>query len=656
MAFVLMALIIITTNHYLYAQVDRKISNVHIVHQFDLDDNENQFGVINKSDNLFRATNKPDFHYFYEFPDGSFYIDKNSYVNRQRMKDSDDDSVIFKATKIYDDDDEPPLLRTGNSLKPSSLPSLASRTDRADEFLLHISHLNENIILDEEYVIAANLADDLIENAVHILILYNEIGAEIFNEGSISPRPLASNKIPENIQYIKNKYGFGYQNYYFFENLNRNIFVNLKTKEKYQSSEDTFLIKAIAINNQGVLGQTSLELKLLNNANRAHDPNDMLVEPACFEPDNIPNTLNYTVNFENVGGAPATDVLIDVDIPDEIDINAIDFSTFRYNYPYSRPAFSYPINGSQINFKLIGIDLKGKGEAGVAKAQTMGSIRYSLPLKDNIGCTSIKSQATILFKDGWEGKPCRCRSKGCNERCEYPDLEPVTTNTAIAACEKYCEEKSDTEDCLSFDPQKLEIREEGKQYLLTDGRSRMMVFKTKDSAAKALKTILHYGFKKRCFIDRPEPGLHYFLVDDDIPKGGLKVEDCIAIGNPDNLTIEKNFLPPFNYSIVDSKGNILFLAKTKDEVKNIITTIKKYGAKYVCFVERQNAAIVKLGEKLNDIKAGPKSQIGPIDPIDPIQMDPIKKLNTPKYKQKNVETKVALNTKSSNPVMMYLRK
>ena len=611
---ILFSIIFIVVTQINFAQINTRvgqtyvISDIHSVHQFSVDDSENRFMVTNKSDSNDRETLEPDLHYFYEFLDGSYYIDVNSFVNRENER-AVGSSVIFKATKIYDDEQDPPLFQTGSVLSKVSLPNSA-RISSDDDFLLKISHLENNIVLNEEYVIVINPDSEIIENTGNILLLYNEVGKGIFNEGNIPPRsgvipsrPGVSNSSTQLISDIKGKYG--YIDHYFFENTYRNIFVNLKTDSIYNGNNGIFEIKALFLNEKGdVKKEAILELHLILNAERAHDPNDILVYPTCFDLENKPDALNYVVNFENVGGATAKDVFIDVDISNAIDLNAIDYSTFRFNNPNpnSNTDFRYTLNGLTINFKLLGIDLKGIGEDNVNVDETKGNINYSLPLKSDIEYTSIESNATILFKDGWEGKPCGNNCYGCDTLCKYPNLAPITTKPpAIATyvnncdCEGYCtpdcpqdcEEHCPIpfhEDCLAFNSKTLEISEDGRRCLLTDGDALSISFKTEETVYEAKKIIESYGLKQQCFIDSPINR-----------KEEIIWENCSPITSMDHLVIIEYSSTIFY--IFDQKiDETLFTAKTKDEAEKIISIVEEYEAKYVCFDQKTSPSIMYLKE------------------------------------------------------------
>ncbi|MCX6317845.1 MAG: M12 family metallopeptidase [Bacteroidetes bacterium] len=65
------------------------------------------------------------------------------------------------------------------------------------------------------------------------------------------------------------------------------------------------------------------------------------------------------------------------------------------------------------------------------------------------------------------------------------------------------------EDCISFNPATLSIRQEGSQYLLTDGASRMFMFPNRAEAEQAVAMIRKYGFTKTCYVGRPNASLQY---------------------------------------------------------------------------------------------------------------------------------------------------
>jgi hypothetical protein len=70
------------------------------------------------------------------------------------------------------------------------------------------------------------------------------------------------------------------------------------------------------------------------------------------------------------------------------------------------------------------------------------------------------------------------------------------------------------EDCLGYDPQQLRIEDQGTDgWLLTDGRSRMLMLDNKADAEQALAVAKR--FKEQCFIGRnnTRPGRKYYIVE-----------------------------------------------------------------------------------------------------------------------------------------------
>lgn len=65
------------------------------------------------------------------------------------------------------------------------------------------------------------------------------------------------------------------------------------------------------------------------------------------------------------------------------------------------------------------------------------------------------------------------------------------------------------EDCIGFDRQRLKTIAESGRVLLTDGRSRMMMFPNQREATTSVNLINKYGFSKTCYVGRPGPSLVY---------------------------------------------------------------------------------------------------------------------------------------------------
>jgi len=427
------------------------INNYKAVHSFTLDANANEFAVPNKFEARGlngRRQSVPAYNYFYEFPDGTYYISSNSYV--RRISDDmefgtqfDNSSVVFKGTKIYDeeddDDDEEMRLQTGNNLNTTALPPNSAMFRNSDELEIKISHKTNSIILNEEYVIVIDLPSNF--KGQDILLLYNETRKKIFTTNRLmAPRPPNSN----NISSISDQNNF--TNHFYFRSPQQNIFVNLKTKSVSQfEANEIFTIRAYMLDDGNPISSpVDLKLTFLGNQARAHDPNDILVNPSCIDKSNIPKELDYTVRFQNIGGAPATNVLIEVSLPAAINMEAIDNNSFfvnTYNEPNLKlpaPNYNFYINkiSRKINFNLNGVNLDGLEEVGrLQEKKTKGSVNFKLPLKQNGLNKTIECIATILFEDGLENDATCVHL--CDSDGTYPALDAITTEPAITSFKKF---------------------------------------------------------------------------------------------------------------------------------------------------------------------------------------------------------------------------
>jgi len=191
-------------------------------------------------------------------------------------------------------------------------------------------------------------------------------------------------------------------------------------------------------------------------------------------------------------------------------------------------------------------------------------------------------------------KGCRGESDRSNFResaQEVVELEGELTEVEEIINPEIPRENLQNEDCLSFDPSGITFQPDGTGFLVTAGRSRMMVFRSSTDARLAVETIRFYDFDKQCFAIRPNPGLRYYTVSGDIPSGGFPGEDCISIRNPENLSIRSSSDTLFQ--IMDGRS-IPYAAKTRDEAERIIEIIQHYQARYTCYVGRPDPGMVYL--------------------------------------------------------------
>lgn len=70
------------------------------------------------------------------------------------------------------------------------------------------------------------------------------------------------------------------------------------------------------------------------------------------------------------------------------------------------------------------------------------------------------------------------------------------------------------EDCLPVDPTNLSVHEtDDGRWRLQDGRSYLVTDEDEAAIWRAKSVIEHYEFTTRCFHERPDPGLEYWLTD-----------------------------------------------------------------------------------------------------------------------------------------------
>lgn len=142
-------------------------------------------------------------------------------------------------------------------------------------------------------------------------------------------------------------------------------------------------------------------------------------------------------------------------------------------------------------------------------------------------------------------------------------------------------------DCLSINPENLEIEPFGDRWHIVEGNSSLLLFDEFENAKKALDTIQFYEFTRWCFVGRPNPPMQYWLLDkappqiaDDVPFQ----EDCIPV-DPGNVEIE-----PFgdNWRIVDGNSALLVFEEFENAERGL-DAIRFYGFTQICFVGRPNA-------------------------------------------------------------------
>ncbi len=142
-------------------------------------------------------------------------------------------------------------------------------------------------------------------------------------------------------------------------------------------------------------------------------------------------------------------------------------------------------------------------------------------------------------------------------------------------------------DCLAYNPNDLKIVDEGPSgWLLTDGRSRMLILDNKEDAEKALALARRYT--SHCFIgrDNTKPNrddyVHEYWMGDSGIGTVIPNEDCIPY-NPDTLRIVDEGLTGF--LLTDGVSRMAIYASREDAEEGL-RVAKLY--KQQCFIGRGN--------------------------------------------------------------------
>ena len=139
------------------------------------------------------------------------------------------------------------------------------------------------------------------------------------------------------------------------------------------------------------------------------------------------------------------------------------------------------------------------------------------------------------------------------------------------------------EDCITFNPETIEVKEFGGNWKIVDGSHWMFDFgSNKAEAEKAFSIIRYYRMNSTCYVGRPDPSFTYMLVSGSAPAGAFPGEDSIAF-NP--ATIEVKEIGG-RWKIVDGHHLMFDFDTNKAEAETAFAIIKKYGFRYSCFVGR----------------------------------------------------------------------
>ena len=127
------------------------------------------------------------------------------------------------------------------------------------------------------------------------------------------------------------------------------------------------------------------------------------------------------------------------------------------------------------------------------------------------------------------------------------------------------------EDCIHFEPNNLEVKQDENRYFLLDGRMSLIAFDNHEEAEISKEVILRYHMNQQCFVGRPNASFKYFLTDGQAPTGDMGNEDCLNF-NPNNISV-KNIQG--RWKIVDGDHWLFDFGNSEQEARQTFAIVKK---------------------------------------------------------------------------------
>jgi hypothetical protein len=168
------------------------------------------------------------------------------------------------------------------------------------------------------------------------------------------------------------------------------------------------------------------------------------------------------------------------------------------------------------------------------------------------------------------------------------DIAAINSLYAPGACKSG---NCGNEDCISFNPNNLIVKQNGNIWQVISGNSSMFAAPNKAEADRIVQLCKHLGFNRSCYVGRPGPSFEYSLVNANASNAGmLPGEDCIGF-NPANLKIQT-----INGRIKITDGNSLLFdfGTSMAEAQMALCLIKKYNFTKTCYVGRPDASVQYL--------------------------------------------------------------
>ncbi len=149
------------------------------------------------------------------------------------------------------------------------------------------------------------------------------------------------------------------------------------------------------------------------------------------------------------------------------------------------------------------------------------------------------------------------------------------------------------EDCLGFDPSKVQAKKIEGRWKVVDGDHWLLDFGAKEGAAKKARDVIKfYGLNRICFVGRPAPSgkqlMMYLKIGNAVPVGAFPGEDSIPF-NPANVAAKK---AGGRWKVAEGSMWMLDFGISEANARKAVWIIKKYGFRFQCFVGRPNAPMM----------------------------------------------------------------
>jgi len=369
----------------------------------------------------------PRYSYFWEFGDGTFSDAPFEASPTHSYKKSGSYNVLLVATNTYDNCTTPPFRQQkvsvvgaaedtkwtsgffGGSENSRSIKIKVNREPRpGDDFVTYVGYRNRLGNISSGSIILFFNDKRFYKKSFNLLDKRTYHGEESLSE--VTNYASTARKAYNLVRTLQKKYIDAVA--FRFNDLKAAdehfIFMTLQMLPEMSKELDqviTFTAVVIPDNPSADPDKYELSTKIA----RSYDPNRLLVRErySSYRRMKKKRELNYKVEFQNLGAAPAKNVSIRVAVPKQLDVSTLktnrvvptSLSCDSISYP-QQSCFESRRSADTIEFYLKNIYLPGLEQKLVKSPDsTKGSIEYSIRFKNKLKKRAVYSRAVIDFDD-----------------------------------------------------------------------------------------------------------------------------------------------------------------------------------------------------------------------------------------------------------------